>query len=422
MNQRQLLGSQNHSASKRVQSSLRGSILLLLLLLASCAGATNSATSQVTPTTPIVTPIPISPTPSTTGGSAIHHYEYIFPDGGMDVYDIDHNFALVQHVSLPTSAGGRGVAFSLSTHMLYIAYGSDSGSGGSQLAYDLVAGKIVWTKDYDHGIDSMAITPDGKTIYMPGGENSGSDLWYVEDAATGDDVGTISTDSDPHDTVVSVNGSHVYMGPRNMHDTPTYLYVADTKTNQITQKVGPFLKGVRPFTVNREETLVYASTTGFLGFQVGSITSGKILYTVPISGFSCPSNGASDPSHGVSLSPDEKELYVMDSPCGYVHVFDVSDVPNSPPKQVADIQLAHSLNGNEQGCGYDCLKDGWLQHSVDGRFVFVGDSGDVIDTVTRKVVGFLPSLANTRKMLEIDWQDGVPVATSERQGVGYISH
>jgi len=57
----------------------------------------------------------------------------------------------------------------------------------------------------------MAITPDGKTIYMPAGENSGTNLWYVEDAATGNDQTTIQTDRDPHDTVVSVNGSHVYM-------------------------------------------------------------------------------------------------------------------------------------------------------------------------------------------------------------------
>ncbi len=340
----------------------------------------------------------------------------------MDVYDIDHNFALIQHMSFPTSAGGRGVAVGLPTHMLYIAYGSDTSSGGSQLAYDLVAGTIVWIKHYNHGIDSMAITPDGKTIYMPAGENSGSNLWYVEDAATGNDRGTIQADQDPHNTVVSVNGSHVYMGPRNMQNTPTDLYVADTATNQITQKIGPFLKGVRPFTVNSEETLVYASTTGFLGFQVGSITSGKILYTVPIQGFTCPGNGASDPSHGVSLSLDEKELYVIDSPCSYVHVFDVSGLPTSSPKQVADIKLTHSMSGDEQGCGYDCLKDGWVQHSVDGHFVFVGDSGDVIDTATRKVIGFLPSLANTRKMLEIDWQNGVPIATSERLGLAYGTH
>ena len=350
---------------------------------------------------------------------AIQQYEYVFPNGGMDIYNIDNNFSLVKQISLPDTAGQRGAAVSLPTHMLYVAFGSDSGSGGQMLAYDLIANKVVWTKQYTHGIDSMAITPDGKTIYMPAGEESGSNLWYIEDAATGNDLGTIQAGADPHDTVVSVNGQYVYMGPRNNADTPTDLYVANTTTNQITQKVGPFQKGVRPFTVNREGTLVYASTTGFLGFQVGDITTGKILYTVPIQGFTCPSNGVTDPSHGVSLSPDEKELYVVDSPCGYIHVFDVSGVPNSAPVQVANVKLNHPMSGMENPCAYDCQKSGWVQHSIDGRYVFVGDSGDVISTATTTVVGNLPSLQNTRVMLEIDWQNGVPIATSERQGLGY---
>jgi hypothetical protein len=35
-------------------------------------------------------------------------------------------------------------------------------------------------------------------------------------------------------------------------------------------------------------------------------------------------------------------------------------------------------------------------------------------------VAYLPTLRNTRKMLEIDWRGGVPVATTSRQGVGYV--
>jgi len=46
-------------------------------------------------------------------------------------------------------------------------------------------------------------------------------------------------------------------------------------------------------------------------------------------------------------------------------------------------------------------------------------ASDVIDTSTNKIVGFLPSMWNTRKELEIDWQNSVPIATSERQGLGY---
>jgi hypothetical protein len=44
----------------------------------------------------------------------------------------------------------------------------------------------------------------------------------------------------------------------------------------------------------------------------------------------------------------------------------------------------------------------------------------VIETATRQVVALLPTLASTRKMLEIDWNGGMPVATSGRSGVGYV--
>src|SRR4029077_2231793 len=118
--------------------------------------------------------------------------------------------------------------------------------------------------------------------------------------------------------------------------------------------------------------------------------------------------------------PDERELYVVDWP-DYVHVFDVSGVPGRPPQQVADILLTPSMNHSESPCQYDCLADGWLQHSRDGRFVYVGDQGDVIDTATRRAVTNLPTLSNTRKMIEIDGDNGVPVfAATARASVGYV--
>jgi len=403
-----------------ILSSLRGSLLLFLWLLASCGGATSAPIGQSTPTAkpPLATQIPTSPASPTSSGGAIRHYEYVFPDGEMDVYDMDRGQALVQRIVLPTEAGVRGVVASPVTHMLYVSYGSDSGAGGSLLEYDLIAQRVVWQKTYAHGIDSMAITPDGKTIYMPDGEASSDGKWYIVDANSGNDTGVIIGGTGPHNTVVSLNGKHVYLGSRY---TP-YLTVVDTATNQVIQKIGPLKgDGVRPFTINGRETLVYMSTTGFLGFQVGDIQTGKILYTVPIQGFTWDGSGATDPSHGISLSPDEKELYVLDWANNYVHVFDVSQVPAAAPRQVADIPLSRSMHHNESPCAYDCLADGWLQHSADGRFVYVGDDGDVIDTASRKVVANLDPLYNSRKMLEIDWQNGVPIFTTSRQGMGYVT-
>ncbi len=213
-----------------------------------------------------------------------------------------------------------------------------------------------------------------------------------------------------------MSGTHVYLGGLNSN----YLLVADTATNQIIKKIGPLKAGVRPFTINGTETLAFTTATGFLGFQVSDIFSGKVLYTVPVKGFTA--SGSSDaPSHGISLSPDEKEVYVIDTPNSYVHVFDVSGLPGVAPKQVADIRLTKPMTGTQSPCAYSCQREGWVQHSRDGRFVYVGDAGDVIDTATRKSVINLPTLYNSREHLEIDWANGLPVATTTRYGMGYVT-
>ena len=100
----------------------------------------------------------------------------------------------------------------------------------------------------------------------------------------------------------------------------------------------------------------------------------------------------------------------MDGPNGYVHVFGVSHVPAASPTRIADIKLRHvgTLGG-------------WLQHSRDGRYVYVGDSGDVIDTKTLTIVGFLPTLLRSRELLEIDWRGDRVVGTTSRTGLGYVA-
>ncbi len=362
------------------------------------------------------------PVEATAGSSAVHHYEYVFPLGEMYVYDMDNSQQLVQHVTgLPDTDGVRGVMVSPATHILYISHGGDGAQNGngSLLAYDLLTGKELWNKHYPFPIDSGAITPDGKTIYMPSGELNSSGTWNVLNAANGEPIGSIQGGSGAHNTIVSLDGKYVFLGGR----ASDYLDVASTATGAVLGRIGPLIGTVRPFTVNGTDTLAYTTATEFLGFQVSSITTGAVLYTVPIPGFGVPSGfytKISAPSHGITLTPNEKQVYVMDAPNEYVHVFDVSHVPAGPPTLVANIKLS-SLKGEYEKCAYDCARDGWLQSSLDGRFVYVGDSGDVIDTSTLKIVAHLAPLTETREMLEIDWANGVPVATSTRYGLGYVT-
>ncbi|HSW88744.1 MAG TPA: hypothetical protein VLG12_06300 [Candidatus Saccharimonadales bacterium] len=347
----------------------------------------------------------------------VSHYEYVFPDGAIYVYDMDNNHALVKTINVPTS-GVRGAIVHANSGMLYISYGglSTSTGNGSLLKYNLITDQIVWNVHYTHPVDTVSVTPDGNTLYLAGGEGTTTGFWFIIDANTGQETGNISTPgSGPHNTIVSPDGVHIYMGDAGSN----YMYMGDTATNTVTKQIGPLNSGAgRPFTINGTQSLIFTTGTTYLGFQVSDINTGQVLFTVPIPRPNPGFNGVH--SHGISLSPDENEVYVVDGPNAYVHVFDVSQLPYAAPTLLADIPVT-AFSGNESPCPFDCNREGWLQHSMDGRFVYVGDSGDVISTATRQVITHLNPLQNTRKMLEVDWQNGVPVAASQTKGIGYVT-
>jgi DNA-binding beta-propeller fold protein YncE len=349
-----------------------------------------------------------SPALLTAHSAKTKHFEYVVSGQALYVYSIDRGNRLVQTVRLPQiNASTHGAVVSPRTGRLYISYGEQSPPGGSLLAYDLRHSRVLWHHTYPFGIDSMAISPNARWIYMPAGEKSGDGTWRILAASNGRPTGrSIAGPPGAHNTILGPGGKRLYLGGV---DYP-YLEVANTRTRKVIRKLGPLNDpGVRPFTINGSQTLAFTTARSFLGFQVSSIVTGKVLYTVPVPGFSFDAaTFGRTPDHGISLSPNEHDLYLIDTPNGYVHVFNVRGLPASPPRLVANIKLAHPPPN-----------DGWLQHSRNGRYVYVGRAGDVIDTRKRKVVAYLPPLRGTADFLEIDWRRGRPVATTSRYGVGY---
>lgn len=205
------------------------------------------------------------------------------------------------------------------------------------------------------------------------------------------------------------------MGPHSS----TWWAETSTASNTVVLKSASLKGGIGPFTINGKHTLLFSTETGYFGFQVSDTSTGAVRYTVPVSKFSIPPGF--NPDHGISLSPDEKEIYLIDTANAYAHVFEVSGLPSAAPTQVADIPLTTKFTGNVSPCLYDCEREGWMLHTRDGQYVIVGDSGDVISTTTRGVVATLPELSNTRVYVEIDWQNGLPVSTTTRQGMGYVT-
>ena len=100
--------------------------------------------------------------------------------------------------------------------------------------------------------------------------------------------------------------------------------------------VGPFGNVVRPFTVNGSNTLCFVNENALLGFEVGDIRTGKVLHRVEVEGYKPgPTKRHGCPSHGIALTPDEKELWLADGHNGYIHVFDATVMP---PKQMTSIK------------------------------------------------------------------------------------
>jgi DNA-binding beta-propeller fold protein YncE len=362
----------------------------------------------------------ITATHTTQAASTTAHWLYVVDDGQISIYDIDNNNTLLKQVSIPET-GKRGVAVSPSRGLLYISFCGQtncSGNHGSLLAYDLVHNVVAWSVNYPFGVDQLAVTPDGSKIYMPHGADASDGTTSILDASNGKVIGSIQTGTNGHNTLVSPDGTQVYLTGYTGSNY-NYVHVVNPATNQVILNAGPVANGVRPFTVNGSHTLMFTTSTNTCGFQVLSLTSGKVLYTVPFSG-SCSWSASNAPSHGISLSPDEKRVYVMDAPLDQLEVYDVSGLPTSAPRFVASVPLT-SLSGWESPCQTYCEREGWVLNDLSGRYVYVGDAGDVVSTSTLKVVATLPTLQNTRQVIEVDWTNGVPTATSTRFGLGHVT-
>ncbi len=319
---------------------------------------------------------------------------------GILVYDMSDNYRLVKRIPTRglkadgTPSNVKGVAVSLATNSIYIT------TLEALQRIDLATEKVVWEKQYEGGCDRLSMSPDGKIIYLPSLEK---EHWHVVDAVTGDVIKRIDTNSGAHNTLYGPDGTHVYLAGLR---TPT-LGVADTRTHSVIKQVGPFSHVVRPFTVNGTQTRCYVNVNDLLGFEIGDITTGKKLHHVEVVGFQKgPVKRHGCPSHGIGLTPDEKEVWLCDAFNQRMHIFDNTVMP---PRQVASIEVRD--------------QPGWITFSLDGSHAYPS-TGEVIDVKTRKI---LTTLADEKgnpvmseKVVEIHFDGKKAVKAGDQFGIGRV--
>ncbi len=320
---------------------------------------------------------------------------------GLLVFDIDNAHRFVKRI--PTAgldASGKplnvkGIVASAKTNRIWIS------TTQTLTSIDLLTEKILWEKSYEGGCDRMALSPDGKVIYLPSLEK---DHWHVVDALTGDVIRRLDPKSGAHNTVFGPDGKQVYLAGLKS----PWLNVANTADHSLTKPVGPFSNVIRPLTVNGSQTLCFVNVNELLGFEIGDLRTGKMLHRVEVQGYERgPVKRHSCPSHGVALTPDEKEIWVCDASNQRLHVFDARVMP---PKQVASIELLRE-------------QPGWITFSIDGRYAYPS-TGEVIDVRTRRIVTGLKDEqgrdVESEKLLEIDFNGDQPIRSGDQFGIGRV--
>jgi hypothetical protein len=319
---------------------------------------------------------------------------------GLLVFDIDDGHRFVKRIPTGgvddegTPINVKGICASAQSKLIHIS------TIRSLMCLDLVTEQLLWERTYDKGCDRMALSPDGATIYQPSFEK---DQWYVLDARTGEEIARLTPDSKAHNTVYGLDGTRCYLAGLGSN----LLSVADTSSHEITHRVGPFSEAIRPFTINGRQTLAFACVNECLGFEVGDITTGRMLHRVEVPGVKMgPVKRHGCPSHGIGLTPDERQLWVCDAFNQKLHIFDATVMP---PAYVASITCRD--------------EPGWITFSIDGTLAYPS-SGDVIDVASRKIVATLSDEVGhqlaSEKVLEIDWDGDTPVRAGNQFGVGAI--
>jgi hypothetical protein len=331
------------------------------------------------------------------------------PYGGIGIlaFDVKDNFRLIKRISAWEYAASqepdemRGIAASPANGLLYVS------TSKVLAAFDLLTDKKVWEQAYDgECCDRLGLSPDGKTIYVPSYRRG---HWYVVDALTGKLIKKLPTpqSNTSHNTIWSMDGSRVFMEGQG---SPT-ISVADPKTHTVVQTVGPFSNFVRPFTINGNASYLYANVNELLGFEVADLKTGKMIHRVEVKGFGWSPDRIFEhgtPSHGIALSPDEKEVWLADAvnANGYVHIFDATVMP---PKQMKSVKTRDL--------------PAWITFGIDGKFVYLS-SGDVIDASTKEIVGGLKDefghQVRAEKVVEVLFENGKPVRTVDQFGVGKV--
>ena len=316
-----------------------------------------------------------------TGQSTVHPHGtttrvYVTNSKGDDVTVIDPATMKVVG-AIKVGANPHGLIVSPDRRTLYISV-----EGTDELAaVDIATNQVKWRVKVGRAPNEVSITRDGSKVFVPLRNDNAID---VVDTATMKVIDRMKTPAWPHNTYVSADGRHLYLGTM----AGSRITIFDTTTHKQLAEIAPG-DWVRPIALRRDESLAYVALSKLHGFAVVDLKQEKTIRRVELP--TLPPGTEIPPydtlTHGLALTPDERELYVTSMAGKAVYAFSVPEL-----KQLAKIDVGRYPN--------------WITINPDGRLVWVSnqldDTVSAIDTRSKKVVTTIPVGHEPKRLLAID--------------------
>jgi YVTN family beta-propeller protein len=230
---------------------------------------------------------------------------------------------------------------------------------------DASSGKLLSTLALPGRPNQCAVTPNGKFVAVPIFDG---DSVQIVDAESMKILKSLPVKM-PHNCLNAGNNDHMFVtsirGHQvNMIDLHTMEYMAEIPVGGVP----------RPIAVDRDEKTMYVALSLLHGFVIVDIPSRKVVRKVEFPAL--PPNLDLAPllntaTHGLTLTPDGKELWAASLPTGNVFVYDVPSGKVSSPIAVGRLP-------------------NWIAFSPDGRYGCVTNTGtndcSIIDRQSKKEV------------------------------------
>jgi YVTN family beta-propeller protein len=228
--------------------------------------------------------------------------------------------------TIPVGLSPDDIVASPDESTLYVSRIVRSASGrpsgkGEVVAIDRAARQILWRAPLDGVPNHLAVSPDGKRVYV-----TLVSTHYVDvvDPTRHVVVDSVDVGVGPHDILVTPDGRRVYVGLI----LGNKVTIFDATTHAIIRQIS-FEAGVRPIALTADQSRLFVQLSYFHGFLVVDPATGQTIRRVrlPLApGQKLPDSMPVTADHGLRITADGRYLIANGSMANLVALYTLPDL------------------------------------------------------------------------------------------------